>query len=90
MRILLSFGSLLAWPQGRGSGSQPSKPLGLVVIILAVLLLLGAFESHQRSAEVQGTPMWCKNLSGMAANRCKKKEPTETVACPCGKYVWKG
>jgi hypothetical protein len=39
--LLLSLGSLPAWPYSRGWGYYPSGGLGLVVVILLVLLLLG-------------------------------------------------
>lgn len=39
--LLLSLGSLPAWPYSRGWGYYPSGGLGLVVIILVVLLLMG-------------------------------------------------
>lgn len=39
--LVLSLGSLPAWPYSRGWGYYPSGGLGLVVIILVVLLLMG-------------------------------------------------
>ena len=39
--LVLSLGSLPAWPYSRGWGYYPSGGLGLVVVILLVLLLLG-------------------------------------------------
>jgi hypothetical protein len=39
--LLLSLGSLPAWPYSRSWGYYPSGGLGLVVVILLVLLLLG-------------------------------------------------
>jgi hypothetical protein len=33
--------------------------------------------------------MWQKNCP-VCKNPMAKKLPTETVPCPCGKYVWKG
>ena len=39
--VLLSLGSLPAWPHSRGWGYYPSGGLGLVLVILLVLLLMG-------------------------------------------------
>jgi hypothetical protein len=39
--LVLSLGSLPAWPYSRGWGYYPSGGLGLVVVILVVLLLMG-------------------------------------------------
>jgi Protein of unknown function (DUF3309) len=39
--LLLSVGSLPAWPYSRGWGYYPSGGLGLILVILIVLLLAG-------------------------------------------------
>jgi hypothetical protein len=39
--LLLSLGSLPAWPHSRDWGYYPSGGLGLILVILLVLLLLG-------------------------------------------------
>jgi hypothetical protein len=39
--LLLSLGSLPAWPYSRGWGYYPSGGLGLILVILIVLLLAG-------------------------------------------------
>ena len=39
--LVLSLGSIPAWPHSRGWGYYPSGGLGLVVVILVILLLLG-------------------------------------------------
>ncbi len=39
--LLLSVGSLPAFPYSRGWGYYPSGGLGLVVLILVILLLMG-------------------------------------------------
>jgi len=33
--------------------------------------------------------MWRKNWP-VCKQPMEKKNPTDTVSCPCGKYVWKG
>ena len=39
--LVLSLGSLPAWPYSRGWGYYPSGGLGIVVVILVILLLTG-------------------------------------------------
>ena len=39
--LVLSLGSLPAWPYSRGWGYYPSGIAGLVVVVLLVLLLMG-------------------------------------------------
>lgn len=41
--ILLLVGALPAWPHSRGWGYYPSGGLGILVVILILLLLFGAF-----------------------------------------------
>jgi hypothetical protein len=41
--ILLLIGALPAWPYSRGWGYYPSGGLGLIVVIVIILALLGAF-----------------------------------------------
>ena len=41
--LLLVIGALPAWPHSRSWGYYPSGGLGLVLIILLVLVLMGAF-----------------------------------------------
>lgn len=40
-------------------------------------------------AESQGATMWKINCP-VCRKPLEKKNPTDTVPCPCGKYVWKG
>jgi len=39
--------------------------------------------------EKMGIEMWQKKCP-VCRQPMEKKHPTETIACPCGKYVWKG
>jgi len=41
--LLLSLGSLPAWPYSRGWGYYPSGGLGVVALVLILLLLFGRF-----------------------------------------------
>jgi hypothetical protein len=39
--------------------------------------------------EKMAIDMWQKKCP-VCRQQMEKKLPTETVSCPCGKYVWKG
>ncbi len=61
--LLLSLGSLPAWPYSRGWGYYPSGGLGLVVVVLVVLLLLGESDTKPPSSLssnlTPGSAEWC-------------------------------
>lgn len=40
-------------------------------------------------SKMPGSHMWQRNCP-VCQKPLEKKHPTETVCCPCGKYVWKG
>jgi ferredoxin-thioredoxin reductase catalytic subunit len=42
-----------------------------------------------REREKLGTTMWKRNCP-VCRQLLEKKQPTETVSCPCGKFLWKG
>jgi len=48
-------------------------------------------ENHieRLSAQSEGNLMWQKNCP-VCRHPLEKRLPTDTVACSCGKYVWKG
>jgi hypothetical protein len=41
--LLLSIGTVPAWPYSRGWGYYPSGGLGLVLVILLILMFMGRF-----------------------------------------------
>ena len=50
---------------------------------------LTVFLGSIRVREKLGIIMWQKNCP-VCRQLLEKKQPTETVPCPCGKYLWKG
>lgn len=70
----------LAWemPTGRSRTKQLLPPVAAPIRFKA--------DSEERST---GVNMWQKNCP-VCQKPLEKKHPTETVSCPCGKYVWKG
>jgi hypothetical protein len=73
-----------------GASVQKGTDLHLFQFGQTLEFALGRLFWHQaQSEELMGMYMWQKECP-VCRQQLEKKLPTETIPCPCGKYIWKG